>query len=121
MKLFWCRWAVPNNIDRRHIVGEWPENIQGWITGKTSESDAAIDGGFVHWEGGVIAPSPLHAWRKVLSCYGPSRTIIVQRALPEEKPADFDPGDNFPGYNLKLPRTETVAFEKPEVPPTNEK
>jgi len=100
-KLYWCGWNVPRTVPNEHILEAWPEGMQGWITAETLE-DETVNNGFIIWTGGVIATSPLEAWRIVLSCFGPSSPRIVKRWEPEERPEGWEPGNRFPGFSLKV-------------------
>jgi hypothetical protein len=93
-KFFWCGWKVPRNIPIEHIAEVWPQDMEGWITGDTVDC--------MTWVGVVIANSSVNAWKKVLSCYGSSDTLIEQRWPPEEKPDNWQPSDRFPDFSLKL-------------------
>lgn len=120
-RFYWCGWEVPNTVPEEHMVADWPSGMEGWINGEKA-SENPEDEDLVQWVGVVIATSSLHAWRTVLSCYGPSSQRIKRRWTPEVKPDNWAPTARYPGFSLKLPRqTETVAFEKPKVRSTDEK
>jgi hypothetical protein len=89
-RLWWCGWAVPDDIPYDHYLTFWPKGMMGWGTGEGKNSTA--------WVGAVIAQSKDEAWQIVLSCYGQSASRIEKHWEPEVKSIGWTPGDRFPGY-----------------------